>query len=81
MGVVTFVCLSGKFPFRDSSGPVGQYVRGLETAPHVKPNDWIGISDNALDFTRKLLRFHPATRVACASEAANHPWLTGIGEE
>ena len=80
VGVVTFVCLSGKFPFRDSSGPVGQYVKGLETAPHVKQNDWIGISDNALDFTRKLLRFHPATRMS-ASEAANHPWLTKIGEK
>jgi len=74
VGVVTFVCLSGKFPFRDISGPVGPYVRGLGTKPHVKPTDWIGISKNALDFTRKLLCFEPSKRMS-AKEALNHTWL------
>ena len=74
VGVVTFVCLSGKFPFRDISGPVGLYVKGLETSPHVKPDDWMGISQSALDFTTKLLCFDPTKRMS-SSEAANHPWL------
>lgn len=73
VGVVTFVCLSGKFPFH-VSGPICRYVRGQKTDPHIKPKDWIGISETALDFTKKLLCFEPSNRMS-ALKAAKHPWL------
>jgi len=78
-GVISFVLLTGEFPFEaDSDFDVyKQIVHGYDC----KDNDpsWGTTSDQAKDFIAKLLTFEEASRPT-AEEALKHPWITGFNK-
>jgi len=71
-GVVVYAMLCGKFPFVGENSDRLTAMR-QET---FKLNDacWAGISNQAKDFIRSLLRWDPSHRMSSA-EAMQHPWI------
>ena len=73
LGVVAFIILAGRRPFhsRDRDEKIDLILRA---EPVYAGSGWRGISDDAIDFVRSLLRKDPAQRLS-AQEALQHPWL------
>ncbi|CAB1319429.1 unnamed protein product, partial [Coregonus sp. 'balchen'] len=75
LGVVLFVCLAGYPPFypnaRTGLSVRDQITQGIYT---FIPSKWDGISDDAKDVVKKLLRVDPNARLTI-EEALQHPWL------
>uniref|UniRef100_A0A8C8FGV5 Checkpoint kinase 2 n=1 Tax=Oncorhynchus tshawytscha TaxID=74940 RepID=A0A8C8FGV5_ONCTS len=75
LGVVLFVCLAGYPPFypnaRIGLSVSDQITQGIYT---FIPSKWDGISDDAKDVVKKLLRVDPNARLTI-EEALQHPWL------
>lgn len=73
-GVIMFVLLCGYPPFH---GDTDQVVLSKVRAGHFcfKASDWKGISDDAKNLVRMLLKIDPRERIT-AQQAMNHAWVT-----
>lgn len=72
-GVIVFILVFGYMPFLDVDGTI--LVDNLEKAEIViRPDNWEGVSNLAIDFVRKLLVVDPSLRLT-ASEALEHEWI------
>ena len=72
-GVVTFVMLSGKFPFHSKSG-LRSLAEQIERGPRFDDKHWEGISEDAKEYCRWLMHTDRKKR-PFAHEALSHPWL------
>ena len=78
IGVVTFVLLTGKFPFDgDNEEQIFASIRG--GACSFASAVFRVVSPNARDFIARLLVVNPAMRMT-AEVAAAHPWLSADAE-
>lgn len=74
LGIVAYIVLCGYAPFEGQSDEEtfelikNQELRFLE-------EDWLNISDRAIDLIRKMLDRNPESRIR-ASEILNHPWFS-----
>lgn len=73
VGVIAFVMLSGRPPFngRNDDKIFSRILTGQYSMDTIH---WHGISDDAKDFVRNLLRMDPKSRLT-ADQALEHPWL------
>lgn len=73
IGVITYVCLTGRPPFygKNNKAILRKILNGSVQFPK-KPK----LSNDAKDFIQSLLQKEPSKRLS-ASDALNHPWLTG----
>ncbi|KAI9030324.1 kinase-like domain-containing protein [Hyaloraphidium curvatum] len=78
-GVITFVLLSGTFPFSHpkESGMFDAITNGRFS---MVGENWVGVSEEAKDFVRRLLVQDPTKRPT-AEEALRHPWLLEPAEK
>eukprot|EP00931_Biecheleriopsis_adriatica_P018073 TRINITY_DN12745_c0_g1_i3.p1 TRINITY_DN12745_c0_g1~~TRINITY_DN12745_c0_g1_i3.p1 ORF type:complete len:480 (+),score=94.57 TRINITY_DN12745_c0_g1_i3:33-1472(+) len=73
LGVIVFTLLAGEMPFFDKDED--QIVAKTRNGDYrMKPDVWIGLSMEAVDFTQALLRTDPLARPS-AEEALEHPWF------
>ncbi|KAM0789391.1 hypothetical protein ACM66B_000220 [Microbotryomycetes sp. NB124-2] len=72
LGVVTFVCIGGRFPYRATLAH--EIAEEARTTELYFPATWDDISETCKDFVRKLLTYEPERRMT-AAEALRHPWL------
>lgn len=72
LGVMTFVMLSGEYPFQGSSSRLTDAI--CNGTYEFNAATWDNISPAAKDFVSKLLVVDP-TRRATAAEALMHPWI------
>ncbi|GAB0491268.1 hypothetical protein MMPV_002520 [Pyropia vietnamensis] len=73
VGVVAYLCLSGRFPF--GGGDTTEYfTQVLERELFFPPDEWGDVSAAAKDFVSALLTKDPARRMT-VEEAVAHPWL------
>ncbi|KAK4057330.1 hypothetical protein OIO90_001827 [Microbotryomycetes sp. JL221] len=72
LGVVTFVCIGGRFPYRATLAH--EIAEEARTTELYFPATWDGISETCKDFVRRLLTYDPEQRMT-AAEALRHPWL------
>lgn len=74
VGVVIFILLVGYMPF---SGPDEKQIANIREGKFtLKPDKWSQVSEEALDFIKKLIVVNPVKRMS-AEEALNHPWIIG----
>lgn len=72
LGVIVFVLLSGYMPFRGSEQ---EQLERISTGKFLmKKEKWAGVSVDAIDFTRALLRVDPTKRLT-AQSALEHPFI------
>ncbi|KAJ1823233.1 Calmodulin-dependent protein kinase cmk2 [Coemansia sp. RSA 2675] len=76
MGIVTFSILCGYSPFWRFETPKPLMVAMLSDNIEFIETYWWDVSENAKDFIRRSLKSNPSERMT-ASEALQHPWLTG----
>lgn len=77
IGVITYILLTGFFPFYDPNRDPAVLVDKISNVAY----DWEGCpetSSTAKDFVAKLLVFDPKSRYT-AQQALEHPWLKGTG--
>eukprot|EP00940_MAST-03C_sp_MAST-3C-sp2_P003402 g3402.t1 len=74
LGVLSFVLLSGKFPFDSYLDPVQCVLRGTALRPKFQANEWRAISTEAKRFVHDLLVLEPCARPA-ADKVALMQWL------
>lgn len=78
-GVVTFLLLSGRPPF-----PMSDRQKAIEHITKCKytmrPEDWKGVSNEAMDFVAKLLVLDPNGRMS-ADECFRHPWIQALDKQ
>ncbi|KAK4048186.1 hypothetical protein OIV83_004891 [Microbotryomycetes sp. JL201] len=72
LGVVTFVCIGGRFPYRATLAH--EIAEEARTTELYFPATWDDISETCKDFVRRLLTYDPERRMT-AAEALRHPWL------
>jgi calcium-dependent protein kinase len=73
VGVVCYLVLSNKFPFREKSREA--LYQCIVTGTYTFPSAiWDSISEEAQDFVRQLLTVNPKERPT-TSKALQHPWL------
>lgn len=72
-GVVAFILLTGRFPFHGSDAELKRKIRA-GSYPSMDGKLWSGVSDEAKDFVRSLLRVDPSERLS-AEEALQHSWI------
>jgi len=72
LGVTTFALLAGHFPF------MGNDLRSRikDGRYDWKPEQWRGISEDAVDFVKSLLQVDPQQRLT-AQAALEHRWIAG----
>jgi len=77
IGVITFVLLSGCFPFHSDNEETLkiQIIKGNFTFP---PEQWNNLSEQAKDFIQNLLQVDPSKRLV-AEKALKHPWIQDEG--
>ncbi len=85
VGVITYILLSGYPPFLPRSAAAENNAGGdddsaiyeliLNGRYEFHEHSWSGISNEAKDFVRRLLRVDPGERM-CAEEALMHPWIS-----
>jgi len=75
LGAVLFVMLSGRYPFDGRKVPLEQQIQQANF--NVKTPRWKGVSEEAKDLIRHLLRVNPTDRL-CLDGCLRHPWVTGI---
>merc|ERR1719384_2758892 len=75
VGIIAYVMLTGSPPFGGRGRR--QILDAILKHAIVFPKH-LSFSSNFVDFIRKVLRKKPEKRLT-ASEALNHPWLTGGG--
>lgn len=74
IGVITFVVLSGKLPFSHANQAI--LFKRIKAGIYSFPGDiWAGISDEAIDFVKKLLIVNSSDRLT-ANQALEHEWMT-----
>jgi calcium-dependent protein kinase len=72
-GVILYVLLSGKLPFRGSSKM--ESIRFIKEGRFsLQGGVWDLVSEDAKDLIKKLLDNNPKTRLS-AQQAFNHPWI------
>ncbi|KAI9222108.1 kinase-like domain-containing protein [Blastocladiella britannica] len=74
IGVICYTLISGNMPFYAETN-AGIFERILTGAYEFDPECWSEVSEDAIDFIRKLLAVDPDERMSCA-EARQHQWLT-----
>eukprot|EP01012_Entosiphon_sulcatum_P025750 TRINITY_DN31115_c0_g1_i1.p1 TRINITY_DN31115_c0_g1~~TRINITY_DN31115_c0_g1_i1.p1 ORF type:complete len:380 (-),score=54.73 TRINITY_DN31115_c0_g1_i1:388-1503(-) len=77
-GVVVYILLCGRPPFRGGIKTEGERQQRLEEIAQgvpFPPDKWAGVSDVARDMVTRLLEPNPAKRIT-AAQALAHPWLT-----
>lgn len=83
VGVMAYLLLTGRYPFRDEEGQqqtakeVWRAV--LYEEPDFETDPWPRISGEAKDLVSSLLVKDPSGRIS-AREALSHPWLAAEGE-
>ncbi|PVZ97750.1 hypothetical protein BB558_006282 [Smittium angustum] len=77
LGTVTFSILCGYSPFWKFESMPEMLFAMQNRIVEFDDRYWWGISEEAKDFILKSLDPNPATRIT-ASQALNHPWLTGV---
>ena len=73
IGIVMYILLSGKVPFRGMTTEL-LFNNITNTPVAFHPDDWVGISNKAIDFLKLLLKKNPKQRIS-AAEALAHPWI------
>lgn len=76
MGVICYMLLIGKPPFRGSDNL--KVARAILTDEFVQDGPWAQLSGEAKDFLRHLLQKNASQRMT-ASEALAHDWFKGTG--
>lgn len=75
VGMVAHVLLSGCFPFNATSRR-GQWEQQMQ-GPRCNSDRWVGrVSEEAVDFVRRMLHPDPQRRFPTASIALEHPFMT-----
>ncbi|ORZ40149.1 kinase-like domain-containing protein [Catenaria anguillulae PL171] len=74
LGCIAYVLISGNMPFYADTTP-GIFERILTGAYEFDPECWGEVTEDAIDFIRKLLCVDPDQRMT-AEEARQHQWLT-----
>mmetsp|Transcript_28144 Transcript_28144/g.49885 ORF Transcript_28144/g.49885 Transcript_28144/m.49885 type:complete len:568 (+) Transcript_28144:74-1777(+) len=78
MGVIVFVLLSGRMPFRGKSE---EQARDIKKGNYSFKNEhWGNISAVAMEFTRSLLEPNPAKRLT-SKQALQHRWILGYSKK
>ncbi|KAJ9109048.1 hypothetical protein QFC21_000374 [Naganishia friedmannii] len=79
IGIITYVLLCGYTPFRsdDPNELMKETARGRLDFHDMY---WSKVSDEAKNFIKALVNVDPEKRLT-ATEAMNHPWITGGGRE
>jgi calcium-dependent protein kinase len=72
LGVVGFIMLSGRMPFYGTEAE--QRANICAGAYTMQSEYWSGVSEEAQDFIRSLLKVDPANRLS-AQQALAHPWI------
>eukprot|EP01035_Chromulina_nebulosa_P018278 gene18278-23955_t len=76
IGILTFVLLSGSYPFNDET-----LYDQIEKASFDYNNVlWLDISNNAKDFINRLIVINPSNRLT-AKQALNHIWFTNLSTD
>jgi len=72
-GVIMYILLSGNYPFegKDEKEVVTSILRGKFSFSN---SEWKGISEEAKDLIRLLLKYKSVERIS-AGEALKHPWI------
>jgi serine/threonine protein kinase len=77
VGVIVYILLAGYSPFNGSSNDevhdavrLGRY--------RFDPNDWSGVSVEAMDFIHRLLQLDPRKHMT-AQQSLHHPWMVRHG--
>merc|ERR1740129_1768239 len=73
-GVITFVLLSGQFPFKGKT--LEGMFQNIQACNWVFDARWESVSADAKDFIRKLLVLNTQALMT-AEEALQHPWVVG----
>eukprot|EP00927_Polykrikos_kofoidii_P024799 TRINITY_DN22452_c0_g1_i1.p1 TRINITY_DN22452_c0_g1~~TRINITY_DN22452_c0_g1_i1.p1 ORF type:complete len:1146 (+),score=194.01 TRINITY_DN22452_c0_g1_i1:140-3577(+) len=74
LGAVLFVMLSGRYPFCSQKVPLEEQI---QTAKYnMKTTRWRGVSEDAKNLIRSLLRVAPQERL-CLEDCLRHPWVVG----
>ncbi|KAL7545871.1 hypothetical protein ACHAWF_010875 [Thalassiosira exigua] len=77
VGVVAYILLCGYPPFNGRTNE--QTHRAVSRGMYRFPSEeWSYVSDEAMDFVRRLLQMDPRRRMT-AEEALRHPWVAGHG--
>lgn len=72
MGVIVFILLSGRMPFRGKSE---DQMRDIKRGKYTFKNEyWANVSSCAKEFTRSLLEINPAKRLT-SKAALDHRWI------
>jgi len=79
LGVVVWMLLSGYPPFHGDERLMMSKIKAGQ-ADWSHKSRWKPVSDNAIDFVKKLLCTEPERRMS-AQEALQHPWLAHGGSE
>mmetsp|Transcript_99737 Transcript_99737/g.250038 ORF Transcript_99737/g.250038 Transcript_99737/m.250038 type:complete len:677 (-) Transcript_99737:100-2130(-) len=75
IGVITYILLSGKMPFRSTSEK--QLLRDIRKANFsLEGGEWSEVSEVGRSFVLALMEPRPELRLT-ADEALHHPWLAG----
>lgn len=76
LGVIVFVLLSGRMPFRIRSS-IDSQVEEVDRGFCLDPGLWWDVSLEAIDFAQSLLRDDESKRLT-AQSALNHPWIAAL---
>jgi serine/threonine protein kinase len=77
VGVIVYILLAGYPPFNGSrNDEVHDAVRSGRY--RFDPDDWSGVSVEAMDFIHRLLQLDPRKRMT-AQQSLQHPWMVRHG--
>ncbi|XP_046680767.1 serine/threonine-protein kinase Chk2-like [Homalodisca vitripennis] len=74
LGVMLFLCLSGKLPFSKDRSPLPVVEQIVRVSYSMSGPEWRGVSPQAASLIRRMLKADPNQRITIEQILA-HPWL------